>query len=73
MATMEELDGVFSDHPSLSASLEDYARSELNQSPRFGQLYPSQHSGFKSESEAGSIETDSGGGCKLSWDFSVRF
>lgn len=46
---MEELEQVFDDHPSLSASLEDFEHHE-NRSPMFG--LPSQHSGFRSESEA---------------------
>lgn len=50
------LDQAFDDHPSLSASLEDFEHNE-NRSPLFA--LPSQHSGFKSdESEAG-VETTS--------------
>lgn len=58
MATncMDLLEEAFDDHPSLSASLEDFEHNE-NRSPMFA--LPSQHSGFKSdESEAGA-ETNS--------------
>lgn len=48
---MDLLDEAFDDHPSLSASLEDFEHNE-NRSPPFA--LPSQHSGFKSDdSEAG--------------------
>ena len=48
---MDLLDEAFDDHPSLSASLEDFEHNETR-SPLFA--LPSQHSGFKSdESEAG--------------------
>lgn len=53
MATdrIDALDEAFDDHPSLSASLEDFEHNE-NRSPIFA--LPSQHSGFKSDdSEAG--------------------
>lgn len=43
---MDNLD-AFDDHPSLSASLEDFEHND--RSPTFG--VPSQHSGFKSDSE----------------------
>ncbi|EEH23069.1 hypothetical protein PABG_05280 [Paracoccidioides brasiliensis Pb03] len=43
---LEELDNVFDDHPSLTASLEDFEDSS-RPSPFFG--LPSQHSGFRSE------------------------
>jgi hypothetical protein len=49
--TIEELEGLFDDHPSLNASLQDFeppGSSEMGQhSPRFG--YPSHHSGFRSD------------------------
>ena len=57
MATdhIDLLDEAFDDHPSLSASLEDFEHNE-NRSPLFA--LPSQHSGFKSEdSEAGGEST----------------
>ncbi|KAK2766550.1 hypothetical protein FQN53_006675 [Emmonsiellopsis sp. PD_33] len=43
---LEVLDNVFDDHPSLTASLEDFEDSS-RPSPLFG--LPSQHSGFRSE------------------------
>ncbi|KAI9699949.1 MAG: hypothetical protein M1836_002483 [Candelina mexicana] len=43
---MEDLEGIFDDHPSLSASLEDFEHNDTR-SPVFA--IPSQHSGFKSE------------------------
>lgn len=60
MATdrIEFLDEAFDDHPTLSASLEDFEHNE-NHSPLFG--LPSQHSGFKSdESEAGAESASEG-------------
>lgn len=61
MATIEELEGLFDDHPSLDASLEDYepGSSEIDQSPRFG--YPSHHSGFRSDTSSDVAESVSGG------------
>ncbi|OKL61269.1 hypothetical protein UA08_03191 [Talaromyces atroroseus] len=46
MAMDEEMDALFDDHPSLSASLEDFAASN-RRSPLLD--LPSQHSGFRSE------------------------
>ncbi|KAL2851947.1 hypothetical protein BJY01DRAFT_103167 [Aspergillus pseudoustus] len=47
---LDELDNVFDDHPSLDASLEDFENtSNSHRSPLFG--LPSQHSGFRSESD----------------------
>ncbi|KAF4637948.1 hypothetical protein G7Y89_g132 [Cudoniella acicularis] len=60
--TIEELEGLFDDHPSLDASLQDYepGSSELGQlSPRFG--YPSHHSGFRSETSSEMEGSTSGG------------
>lgn len=59
--TIEELEGLFDDHPSLDASLRDFepGSSEIGQSPRFG--YPSHHSGFRSDSESEMAESLSGG------------
>lgn len=50
---MDDLEVMFDDHPSLDASLRDFdhASADLNMSPRFGNLYPSVHSGFRSDSE----------------------
>lgn len=64
MTTIEEIEGLFDDHPSLDASLQDFepGSSELGHSPRFG-LYPSHHSGFRSEDTDSEIaESISGGG-----------
>ncbi|EEP81591.1 conserved hypothetical protein [Uncinocarpus reesii 1704] len=49
MATerLDELDNIFDDHPSLSASLEDFEEHSSPRTPLFGGL-PSQHSGFRS-------------------------
>jgi hypothetical protein len=59
--TIEELEGLFEDHPSLNASLQDFepGSTELEQSPRFG--YPSPHSGFRSESDSEIVGSDSAG------------
>ena len=46
---LDDLDETFSDHPSVSASLEDF-EERPTRSPLFD--LPSQHSGFKSEPEA---------------------
>ena len=61
MATIEELEGLFDDHPSLDASLQDFepGSSSTGQSPRFG--YPSHHSGFRSDSESEMADSVSGG------------
>jgi hypothetical protein len=61
MATIEELEGLFDDHPSLDASLQDFepGSSERGQSPRFG--YPSHHSGFRSDTESENADSTSGG------------
>jgi hypothetical protein len=64
MATMEELEGMFDDHPSLDASLADFepGSADLEPSPRFS-LYPSAHSGFRSDdSDSEKAESLSGGG-----------
>ncbi|KUJ21808.1 uncharacterized protein LY89DRAFT_384897 [Mollisia scopiformis] len=60
-ATIEELEGLFDDHPSLDASLQDFepTSSEIGHSPRFG--YPSHHSGFRSDSESEMADSVSGG------------
>ncbi|MCJ1227203.1 hypothetical protein MMC12_003858 [Toensbergia leucococca] len=55
---IEALDGMFDDHPSLSASLEDFEHNE-NRSPLFG--LPSQHSGFKSDDSEIDAESNSDG------------
>ena len=61
MATIEELEGLFDDHPSLDASLQDFepGSSEIGQSPHFG--YPSHHSGFRSDTSSDVAESVSGG------------
>jgi hypothetical protein len=64
-ARMDALDNVFDDHPSLSASLEDFEHSdphsENNRSPLF--VIPSHHSGFYRSDDGDSDipESDSGG------------
>ncbi|MCJ1301238.1 hypothetical protein MMC08_004037 [Hypocenomyce scalaris] len=55
---MDSLDGMFDDHPSLSASLEDFENNE-NASPLF--RLPSQHSGFKSDDSEADVESNSEG------------
>ena len=63
MTTIEELEGIFDDHPSLDASLQDFepGSSELAPSPQFG-LYPSHHSGFRSEESDSDKENSASGG-----------
>ena len=60
MATsrIDLLDQAFDDHPSLSASLEDFEHTE-NRSPVFA--IPSQHSGFRSDESEPDAETNSEG------------
>ena len=60
---IDELDNTFDDHPSLSASLEDYEEHQ-NRSPLFD--LPSQHSGFKSEPEDSDIDEKSSNGAPWS-------
>lgn len=55
---IDSLDQEFDDHPSLSASLEDFEHNE-NRSPLFG--LPSQHSGFKSDESEVDAESNSEG------------
>ncbi|KAH8668085.1 hypothetical protein BGZ60DRAFT_470051 [Tricladium varicosporioides] len=61
--TIEDLEGIFDDHPSLDASLQDFepGNSDLGQlSPRlYG--YPSHHSGFRSETSSEMGDSTSGG------------
>ena len=67
MATsrIDLLDQAFDDHPSLSASLEDYEHAE-NRSPMFA--IPSQHSGFRSdESEPDAESNSEGPWCPPAW------
>lgn len=52
------LDQAFDDHPSLSASLEDFEHAE-NRSPIFA--IPSQHSGFRSDESEPDHESNSEG------------
>lgn len=60
MATsrIDLLDQAFDDHPSLSASLEDFEHTE-HRSPVFA--IPSQHSGFRSDESEPDAETNSEG------------
>lgn len=63
--TIEELEGLFDDHPSLDASLQDFepgSNSDLGdrQSPHFRYL-PSQHSGFRSDTDSEMADSVSGG------------
>jgi hypothetical protein len=62
-ATMEELDDVFYDHPSLNVSLQDFEQPRSNGDPQsphsFG--YPSHHSGFRSETSSEMEDSVSGG------------
>lgn len=56
--SLEEMDGIFDDHPSLNASLQDFEHGSEPESPAYPQFaYPSHHSGFQSgyrtESEDG--------------------
>jgi hypothetical protein len=62
-AEMDELDNAFDDHPSLSASLEDFEEQQ-QRSPLFD--LPSQHSGFKSEAEDSDINEGSSNGAPWS-------
>jgi hypothetical protein len=62
-AEMDELDNTFDDHPSLSASLEDFEEQQ-QRSPLFD--LPSQHSGFKSEAEDSDIDEGSSHGAPWS-------
>ncbi|PGG95891.1 hypothetical protein AJ80_09899 [Polytolypa hystricis UAMH7299] len=55
---LDELDHVFDDHPSLSASLEDFEDSS-RPSPLFG--VPSQHSGFRSGLRSEGSDAGAGG------------
>lgn len=52
MTTIEELEGLFDDHPSVNASLEDFepGSSEIDQPPRFG--YPSRRSASRSDTDS---------------------
>lgn len=56
-AEIDDMDNVFDDHPSLSASLVDFEPND-NRSPLFG--LPSQHSGFKSEESEADAESSAG-------------
>jgi hypothetical protein len=56
-AQLDRIGDMFDNHPSLSASLEDFEEHQ-RQSPLFG--LPSQHSGFKSESSDADAESSTG-------------
>ncbi|CZS94503.1 hypothetical protein WAI453_008097 [Rhynchosporium graminicola] len=60
-ATIDELEQMFEEHPSLNVSLQDFepTSSEIGQSPRFG--YPSHHSGFLSDTGSEMADSASGG------------
>ncbi len=72
MNDIDNLDAMFDDHPSLSASLEDFEHNENRSptSPTFG--LPSQHSGFKSDESEADLESSDGpwsppGGSSAAW------
>ncbi len=58
MSRMDLLDQAFDDHPSLTASLEDFEQTD-NRSPVFA--IPSQHSGFRSDESEPDPESNSEG------------
>ena len=60
MNDIDNLDAMFDDHPSLSASLEDFEHNENRSpmSPTFA--LPSQHSGFKSDESELDVEASDG-------------
>ncbi|RDW94607.1 hypothetical protein BP5796_00370 [Coleophoma crateriformis] len=63
MATIDELERDFDDHPSLDVSLQDFEHPGSHSdvlSPTFGYL-PSQHSGFRSDSDSEMADSISGG------------
>jgi hypothetical protein len=69
MTTIEELENLFDDHPSLDASLQDFENgaSDYATSPHLPvdnlkNLYPSHHSGFRSEDEDSEMGEQSLGG-----------
>ena len=72
MNDIDNIDAMFDDHPSLSASLEDFEHNENRSpvSPTFG--IPSQHSGFKSDESEADAESSEGpwsppGGSPTAW------
>ncbi len=62
-AETDDMDNAFDDHPSLSASLEDFEEHQTR-SPLFD--LPSQHSGFKSEPDDSDIDERSSNGAPWS-------
>lgn len=58
-AHLDDLNNDFDDHPSLTASLEDF-EEQPHRSPLFD--LPSQHSGFKSEPDESDVEVASSNG-----------
>ncbi|ERF74244.1 hypothetical protein EPUS_03434 [Endocarpon pusillum Z07020] len=62
-AETNDMDNAFDDHPSLSASLEDFEEHQTR-SPLFD--LPSQHSGFKSEPDDSDIDERSSNGAPWS-------
>jgi hypothetical protein len=63
MAAAHELDAAFDDHPSVTASLEDFEEQE-RRSPMFG--IPSQHSGFRSDNDGSEMDDQSSAGAPWS-------
>lgn len=63
MAAAHELDAAFDDHPSVTASLEDFEEQE-RRSPLFG--IPSQHSGFRSDHDGSEMDDQSSAGAPWS-------
>ena len=61
---IDSLDEVFDDHPSLSASLEDFEHE--NRSPLLE--LPSQHSGFKSDESEADADSNSEGPWSPPWN-----
>ncbi|KAL3423839.1 hypothetical protein PVAG01_05586 [Phlyctema vagabunda] len=68
MATIEELERVFDDHPSLDASLQDFEHPGSNSdvlSPKFAYLH-SHHSGFRSDTDSEMEDSISASGGRFS-------
>ena len=72
MNDIDNLEALFDDHPSISASLEDFEHNENRSptSPTFA--LPSQHSGFKSDESEADAESSDGpwsppGGPPAAW------
>lgn len=63
MAAAHDLDHAFDEHPSVTASLEDFEEQE-RRSPLFGM--PSQHSGFRSDHDGSEMDDQSSAGAPWS-------